>query len=109
MGHAKDLNPSGQTCEQPRASPNVETLWTHPVLESSCAHRFAEDSTTAANGVGGGERSTTMTGNSIETLGATMRAAKSSKAEAGAARVVLESGMQGSVELEAQAAHAEMP
>ena len=38
------------------------------------ARRFTEDSTTAADGVGGGERSATTIGDLMETPGATARA-----------------------------------
>jgi hypothetical protein len=60
------------------------------ILESSGAHQFAEDSTTTADGVGG-ERLATAAGDAMETLGATLKAAKSLKAEAGAIDAVLES------------------
>ena len=88
----EDLNPLGQTGEQPGAIHSVETLRTDSVLESPSAHRFVEDSTTAADGVGGGEQLATMAGDSTETLGATARATESSKEGAGATDVMLESG-----------------
>ena len=87
-----DLNPSGQTGEQPVAGHSAETLRTNSVLESQGARRFAKDSTTAANGVGGGERSATTTGESMEMLGAMVRAAESSKEGLGATDDVPESG-----------------
>ena len=70
----------------------METLRTDSVPESLGARRFAKDSTTTADGVGGGERSATTMGDSTEMLGATARAAKSSKAEVGAADSMPESG-----------------
>ena len=85
MGHAEDLNPSGQTGEQPGAGPSAETLRIDSVPESLGTRRFAEDSTTTADGVGGGEQSTTTMGDSIEMLGATVRATESSEVGAGAA------------------------
>ena len=74
MGYAEDLNTSGQTSEQPSAGPSVETLRTDSISESSGAHWFVEDLTIAADGVGGGERSATMMGESMEMLGATVEA-----------------------------------
>ena len=59
------------------------------VLESPGAQRFAEESTTAADGVGGGERLATTVGESTETLGAMAGAAESSKVEAGAVDVTM--------------------
>ena len=69
----------------------METLRNDSVPESPGARRFVEDSTIAADGVGGGERSATTMGESMEMLGATARAAESMKAEAGAADVMPES------------------
>ena len=109
MGCAKDLNPSGQTGEQLGAIPSVETLQPDSIPESLSAHRFVENSTTAADGVEGGERSATTTGDSIETPRAAARAAESSKAEVGAIEVVPESGAQGPAASEEQATHPEMP
>jgi len=88
----EDLNPSGQTGEQPGAGPSMESLPIDSIPEIPGACRFAEDSTTTADGVGGGERSATTMGDSTEMLGATARAAKSSKAEVGAADSMPESG-----------------
>ncbi|XP_066393448.1 uncharacterized protein [Miscanthus floridulus] len=99
-GRAEDLNPSGQTGEQPGAGHSAETLRTDSVPESPGARRFAGDSTTAADRVGGGERSATTTDDSTEMPGATARAAESSKAEAGAADVVPESEAQRPTALE---------
>lgn len=93
MGRAKDLNPLGQTGEQPGAVHSVETLWIDSILESSGTHWFMEDSTTAVDGVGGGERLASTAGNSMEMPGATTRTNESSKARVGAADVVLESGV----------------
>ena len=67
-----------------------------------------EDLTTVIDGVGGGERSATTTGDSIETLVATVRAAKSSKVEARAGGAVPESGAQRPVASKEQATHPEM-
>ena len=80
----EDLNPSGQTGEQPRAGPREETLWTDSILESLGAHRSMEESTTATDGVGGGERLATMEGDSVET------SCKSSEVGVGAADVMPE-------------------
>jgi len=90
----EDLNPSGLTGEQLGVGPCMEKLWTDSVLESPGARWFSEDSTTAADGVGGGERSATMIGDSTAMPGATARAIESSKAEARATRVVVELGVQ---------------
>ena len=91
MGRAEDLNPLGQTSEQPGASHSMETLRTNSVLESPGARRFVGDSTTAADRVGGAEWSATMIGDSTETPGAMERPTGSSKAEAGVADVIPES------------------
>ena len=88
----EDLNPSGQTSEQPGAVRGAETLRTDSALESMGAHRFVEDSTTTADGVGGGERLVTTAGDSTETPGATVRAVKSIEAGVGATDIKLESG-----------------
>ena len=91
MGRTEDLNPSGQTSEQPGAGPSMETLRIDSVPESPGARRFVEDSTIAADGVGGGEQLATTAGDSTEMPGATERAAESSKVIAGAANIVPES------------------
>ena len=91
-GCAKDLNPLGQTGEQQGASPSMETLRTDSVPESSGARRFVKDSTTAADGVGGGERSATTMGESTEMPGAAARAAETSKVGAGVAEDMPELG-----------------
>ena len=109
MGRTEDLNPSGQTSEQPGAGPSMETLRIDSVPESPGAHRFVGDSTTAADRVGGAERSVTTTGDSMEMLGATARAANSSKAEVGATDVMLESRAQRPATSKVQAVHPEMP
>ena len=87
----------------------METLWTDAVLELSGARRFVEDSTTAADGVGGGERSATTTSDLIEMLGAIARATESSKVEVGDAGATPESRAQGPTASEEQAAHPKMP
>ena len=84
-------------------------MWIDSVLESLGARQFVEDSTTAADGVGGAERSATTMVDSMETPGATARATESSKAEAGAVGAVPKSGAQRPATLEEQAAHPEMP
>ena len=89
---AEDLNPSGQTGEQPEAIPGVETKPVDSTPESLGAQWFVEESTTTAGGVEGGERLATMVDDSVETLGATARAAESSEARAGAADVMPEFG-----------------
>ena len=106
MGRTEDLNPLGQTGEQPGPGPSMETLRTDSVQESSSAHQFAEDSTTTADGVGGRERLATTTGDSMVMPGAAVRATESLKVEAGA---VLKSGVQRPTVSEKQAAHPEMP
>ena len=63
----EDLNPSGQTGEQPGAVHNAETLRIDSVPESLGARRFVEDLTPTVDGVGGGERSVTTMGDLIET------------------------------------------
>ena len=105
----EDLNPSGQTGEQPGAGTRVETLWTDSVLESPGARQFVKDSTTTADGVGGGERLATTVDDSTEMPGATARAAKSLEAGAGAIDVVPESGEQMPASSEEQTARPEMP
>ena len=87
----------------------METLRADSVPESPGTRRFVEDSTTAADGVGGGERLTTMTGDLTEMPGEVARAAESSKAEAKAARAMLESGAQRLAALEEQAARPKIP
>ena len=87
----------------------METLWADSILESPATHRFAEDSTTTVDGVGGGERSVTTRGDSTEMPGAIERAAESSKVEAGAAGAVLELGAQRPAVSKEQEAHPKMP
>ena len=99
MGRVEDLNNSGQTREQPR-----ETLLADSVLESPGARRFVKDSTTADDGVGGGEWSATMVSESTEMPGASARAVESLKAGAGAANDLPESGAQRPATSEEQAA-----
>ena len=82
---------------------------TDSVLESPSAWRFAEESTTAAGGLEGGERLATMAGGSTETPGATVSGTESSKAKAGAADVMPESGAQRPAASEEKAAHPKMP
>ena len=84
MGRAEDLNPLGQTGEQPGAGPRVETLRMDSILESPGAHQFAEDSTTTTDGVKCGERLATTADDSMEMPRAMSRAAESSRAEVGA-------------------------
>ena len=72
----------------------METLQTDSIPESPSAHQFAEESTTAADGVGGGERLVTTADDSVETPGAMAGAAKSSEAGAGATDVMPEFGVQ---------------
>ena len=57
------------------------------VPESSGAQLFAEESTTAADGVGGGERLTTMAADVMESPGATAGSTESLEAGAGATNV----------------------
>ena len=84
-------------------------MWTDSVLESPGARQFVKDSTTTADGVGGGERLATMVDDSTEMPGATVRAAKSLEAGAGAIDVVPESGAQMPASSEEQTARPEMP
>ena len=71
--------------------------------------RFAEDSITVVDGVGGGEWSATTTSDLIEMLGAIARATESSKVEVGDAGATPESRAQGPTASEEQAVHPEMP
>ena len=79
------------------------------VPKSWVTRQFAEDSTTAADGVGGEERLATTAGDSMEIPGATARATESLEAGAGATDIVLDSRAQGPVALEEQAVRPEMP
>ena len=63
---------------------------TDSILESLGAWRFVEESATAADGVGSRERLATTAADAMEMTGATVRAAESSKAGAGAAGAMLE-------------------
>ena len=74
MRRMEDLNPLGQTRERPGAGLSMEILQTDSVPESPGASWFVEDSTTATDGVGGGERSATTMGDLMETSGAVARA-----------------------------------
>ena len=65
----------------------MEARLADPILESPGARWPTEESTTAADGVGGGERLTMMVTDATETPGA----AKSLKAGAGATNVMPES------------------
>ena len=105
----EDLNPLGQTGEQPGVGPREETLRTDSVLESLRARQSMKESTTAADGVGGGERLATMVGESMETPGATAGATESSKVRAGATDVMSEYRAQRPAASEEQAVHPEMP
>ena len=87
----------------------METLQTDSVPGSPSAYRFAKDSTTTADGVRGGERLATTTGESMEMPGAMARATESLKAVAGATDVVPKSGARRSAVSKEQAAHPEMP
>ena len=85
----------------------METLWTDSVPESPGVCQFVEDSTTATDGVRGGERLVTMADDSVETPGATMRAIESF--EAGAADAMAESRAQRPTASEERATCPEMP
>ena len=63
---------------------------TDPVLESLGARRPTEESTTAADGVGGGERLVTTAADATETTGATTGATEPSEVGVGAADVGVE-------------------
>ena len=107
MGHTEDLNPLGQTGEQPGAGPSMEKLRTDFIPESPGACWFMEDSTPTTDGVGGGERLATTADDSVETPGATMRAIESF--EAGAADAMAESRAQRPTASEERATCPEMP
>ena len=113
IGRVEDLNPSGQTGEQPGVVPNAETMLVDSTQESLGAWWFMEESTTAAGGVEGGERLATTTSESAEMPGAMVRAAESSEAEAeaeaGATDIVPEIGAQRPEASEEQATCPEMP
>ena len=79
------------------------------ILESLGAHQFVNDSTTATDGVGGGERLATTAAYSMETPGAMARAVESLEAGARATDVMPESRAQRPTASEEQAAHPEMP
>jgi len=100
----EDLNPSDQTGEQPEVVFGMETMLADSVPESSGAWRFAEESTTATDGVEDGERLATMVVESMVTLGATARATGSLEAEARAADAMPESGAERPAILEEQGA-----
>ena len=70
----------------------METLWTDSIPESSGAHQFVEDLTTAVDGVGGGEQLATTAGDSTEMLGATAGVIESLEVGAGAADIMPKSG-----------------
>ena len=70
----------------------MEAMLADPILESPGARWPTEESTTAADGVGGGERLATMVADAMETLGAIARAAKSLEVGARAANIAPESG-----------------
>ena len=82
----------------------METIRADSVPDSPGAHRSAEESTTTASEIGGGERLLTMVDESAAMPGAAVRATRSSKAEAGAANAMLESGAERPVVPEEQAA-----
>ena len=63
----EDLNPLGQTGEQPRAGPGAEAMPANSIPESLGARRPTKESTTAADGVGGGERLAMMAADATET------------------------------------------
>ena len=107
IGRVEDLNPSGQTGEQPGVVPNAETMLVDSTQESLGAWWFMEESTTAAGGVEGGERLATTVGDLAETPGATVRMAESS--EVGATDVVSESEAQRPAASEEQSTCPEMP
>lgn len=67
----EDLNPLGQTDEQPGVGYNAEASRTDAVLDSSGASRVAKDPTTITNGSRGGEQPTTTMDESVEMPGAT--------------------------------------
>ena len=72
----------------------MEILRIDSILESPDARRFAKDPTTASDEVGGGEQLATMVGNSMEALGAMVRAIESLEAEVGATYTMPESRAQ---------------
>ena len=87
----------------------METLRPDSVPDSPGACRLAEHSTTAVDGVGGGERLAMTASDLIETPGATARAAESLRAEVGATDVMSESRVDRPAASEEEAACPEMP
>ena len=71
----------------------METTLVDSIAESPSARWFAEESTTAADGVGDRERLATTAGDSVEMLGAMAGATESSEAGAGATDVMPESAV----------------
>ena len=71
----------------------METLRADSVLESPGACRSTEESTIAADGVGGREWLVTMVDELTETLGAAAKDTESSRAEARAADAMPEMGV----------------
>ena len=63
-----------------------------PILESPGARQSAEESTTAADGLGGGERMASMVDRSVMVPGVSAEAAGSSGAEVGVTDTAPESG-----------------
>ena len=71
----------------------MKTMPTDSILESLGTQRFAKESATAADGVGGGERLATTAADAMETPGATTGDAEPLEAGAGAVDVVPESSV----------------
>ena len=85
-------NPFGQTSEQPGAAPSAETMPAGSVPKSPGAHWSVEESTTVADGVGGGEWLATTAVDVTEMPGAMARAVESSEVETRATDVVSKPG-----------------
>ena len=92
------LDPSAQTDEQPRAYPEAEVTPVAPMLGSPGARQPAEKSTTAAGGLGDGERSASVEDGSVTARKATVGTVGPSGAKTGATGIAPE---YGSTELEA--------
>ena len=93
----EDLTPPIQTDEQPGAGPRAEAMLADPVLKSLGARRPVEESTAAADVLGGGEWLSPTADGSTAMPGATEETTGSSEADAGVADAAPESGVGKSV------------
>jgi len=100
----KDLTPLVQTDKQSRAGPGAEAMPADPVPESPGARRPVEESTAAADVLGGGERLAPSADGSAVMPREMAEAVGSSEADAGVADATLESSVGKPVGPEEQAA-----